>query len=167
MKYRKIPEWSASLFEYDKKTGGITLKLETDGSKSVQMTTDHKGYMIVSGFGRGGAIKAHRLAWFLAYGEQPKMDIDHINGNKSDNRLCNLRLVTPSENMSNQRKAKANAPTRYIGVRVTGRKKPFAAQITKNGKQTYLGSFATAKEAHAAYLSAKTTIHRLGSLATV
>jgi hypothetical protein len=100
---------------------------------------------------------AHRLVWMYVYGRWPVNHIDHINGVCSDNRLCNLRDVTRSENNSNQKSAHAGSKTGFLGVFVNGRK--FGAKIQVNKKTIPLGNFATPQEAHAAYLAAKRTLH--------
>lgn len=55
-------------------------------------------YIRIDGFG----FRAHRLAWFYVYKEWPKLEIDHINQIKTDNRICNLRDVTSKENQNNK-----------------------------------------------------------------
>lgn len=66
----------------------------TNGVKSGDIAgrKNHDGYIHVSVFGK--TYSGHRLAWFLHYGEFPELDIDHINRDRSDNRICNLRLAT-------------------------------------------------------------------------
>lgn len=102
--------------------------------------------------------RAHRLAWLYVYGEWPKHDIDHINGNRSDNRIANLRDVTRTVNLQNLRLAhkdkQSNAP---LGVYTD--KKKWAAAIRVNGERVRLGNFNTPEEAHAAYLEAKRKHH--------
>lgn len=74
-----------------------------------------------NGFGYRKAIiwmkpyQAHRVAWAMIYGEWPTMEIDHINGNRSDNRIENLRQVTPAENQRNQ-KTPAHNTSGHVGV---------------------------------------------------
>lgn len=60
-------------------------------------------------------MKCHRVGWALHYGEQPPDHIDHINGNKADNRINNLRATSPSQNIINQRRIKV-ASSGVVGV---------------------------------------------------
>lgn len=87
---------------------------------------------------------AHRLAWFLYYGEFPEGIIDHINGDKSDNRIINLRIASPSDNQCN-RGSQINNSLGIKGVYRSGNK--FRATITKDRTTTYLGTFTTIEEA--------------------
>lgn len=106
-------------------------------------------YRIVS-FGRTNYL-AHRLAWWWIHGKMPPDMIDHINGNGLDNRICNLRLATQSQNMANwTRRAKRNC---YRGVSHKGYNfpKPWQARIGHQGVRLYLGTFANKKDAARAY----------------
>jgi hypothetical protein len=95
----------------------------------------------------------HRLAWLYAHGHLPKEQIDHINGDRSDNRICNLRIATQKQNSANM-KIRSNNKVGFKGVSRINRSKPFFASIHVDGKTKYLGIFATAEEAHEAYLLA-------------
>lgn len=90
---------------------------------------------------------AHRLAWFYSTGSWPTETIDHINGNRADNRLANLRPATRLEQQGNRKSQKGG--TGYRGVH-TNRQR-FVAHICHAGKTTYIGSFSSAEEAAAAY----------------
>lgn len=83
-------------------------------------------------------------------GDIPGMVIDHINGNKLDNRRCNLRHATRGQNNANAGLRKNNT-TGFKGVSIRRDTGKFMAQITVNGVNRKLGTFATAEEAHAAY----------------
>ena len=98
---------------------------------------------------RGKQYLTHRIAWFLHYGEWPADDIDHIDGNPANNKLSNLRDVTHSVNLQNRKSATSKNKTGFLGV--VKRKNKYAAHVTKNGKQVYLGLFETAELAHKAY----------------
>lgn len=89
----------------------------------------------------------HRVIWKLHYGTEPAL-IDHINGNKADNRIENLRSVTDKQNQQNKR-CKG-----YVDKSSEGRKKPYAAQIKVDGKQITLGHFACPLMAHLEYQKA-------------
>ena len=100
---------------------------------------------------------AHRMAWAFYYGEEPDGLVDHINGDRLDNRIENLRLATHSQNGANAKRHSRNT-SGYKGVsRVvkrgewTGR---WQASITVRNKQMNLGAYATREDAHAAYLRA-------------
>jgi hypothetical protein len=106
-------------------------------------------------------FKAHRLAWLYVYGEWPKLDIDHINGVRLDNRISNLRDVPRVINVQNIRNARKDNSTGYLGVSPNG--SGFRAEIGVNRKKVCLGTFKTPQEAHAAYLQAK-QIHHPGAV---
>jgi hypothetical protein len=92
---------------------------------------------------------AHRLAWLYVYGSFPKM-IDHINGNRQDNRIENLRECTDSQNQGNSKRSKNNT-TGYKGVSLHKGTGKYTAEITYNNKKIYLGLFLTPEEAHDTY----------------
>lgn len=94
--------------------------------------------------------KAHRLAWLYVYGEMPKKHIDHINHDRTDNRIANLREVSHQENCKNQSKPKNNT-SGVVGVVYRksrrGRKEHYEARITINGKRCHLGCFDNIEDA--------------------
>ena len=98
---------------------------------------------------------AHRLAWFFYYGVWPEKQIDHINENKKDNRICNLRDVSQSINLANQKNPQRNNTSGYRGVSYKKRDAKFQAQIFVNKKYISIGYFDSAEEAHKAYLKFK------------
>lgn len=106
----------------------------------------------------GTLYKAHRLAWLYVYGQWPKNSIDHINGNKLDNRIANLRDVPHAENMQNRRAPHANNTTGALGVSRSRNK--YLAQLRIEGRVTYLGTFPSLSEAKTSYLAAKRLAHR-------
>ncbi len=98
-------------------------------------------------FNKYGSIYAHRIIWFLYYGFFPEKIIDHINRNKSDNRIENLRLVTENENCINSEKFKH-------GCKYNEKEKKYETGITIKNKHYRLGSYLTLEEAKNAYLLA-------------
>jgi len=96
------------------------------------------------------------------YGKYPSKDLDHINGNKSDNCIDNLREVTHRVNIQNEKKARVNSKTGLLGVSPQGDK--YQAQIITNGKVKYLGIYETPEEGHQVYLSAKRELHEGNTL---
>ena len=102
------------------------------------------------------SFRAHRIAWAISYGVWPQNHIDHINGDKSDNRLCNLRDASRSENMSNSQKRVDNT-SGFKGVsRAAGK---WVARIYARGKKHHIGYFDTAEDAAAAYAKASAELH--------
>ena len=84
----------------------------------------------------------HRLAWLYSFKEWPENQIDHINGNRSDNRICNLRAVNMSENGKNQRMHSTNTSGR-VGVSWSKMAGKWQAAINANKKAKHLGFFAS------------------------
>lgn len=143
-------------FYYDPETGVFTRKNFEKGCKLRRKvgTCNSEGYLsfhINIGKKRHD-YKAHRLAWLYVYGCWPKHEIDHINHNKLDNRIANLRDVTRSANLHNCRSFKTKVYG-CLGVSFTGKK--WVAKVSIDNKQIYLGTFTTKEAAHAAYLAAK------------
>mgnify|MGYP003436841256 FL=1 len=108
--------------------------------------------------GKPKIFKAHRLAWLLTYKYFPEAHLDHINGDKLDNRICNLREVTVKQNMQNLRKANRNNKLGVLGVSYDKYRK-YVAAIGINGKVKVVGRFDTLEEASNAYILAKREIH--------
>lgn len=104
--------------------------------------------------------RAHRLAWFITHGKWPDGDIDHINGKRSDNRIANLRDVSRSVNLQNQRKPRAGSKSGFLGVGWNKSRGKWMAYINIDGKVKYLGYFDDPAIAHEAYLTAKRSAHK-------
>lgn len=119
------------------------------------------GYRLIGLHGR--RYFAHRLAWLMAYGRWPKHQIDHINGDRADNRLANLREATHSENQQNRHTTRGNK-TGFRGVFVHGPTGKFVAQCRHMKRRHHIGSFDTAAEAHAAYVAYIRAINPLTTL---
>lgn len=106
---------------------------------------------------------AHRLAWLLTNGEWPEF-IDHKNGQRDDNRLENLRKASKVINSQNQRRARADNQSGFLGVSKV--KAGYIAAIVPN-KETgvvHLGLYKTPEEAHQRYLAEKRKVHEGGTL---
>lgn len=102
---------------------------------------------------------AHRLAFALHYGRWPNGQIDHIDHDRANNKITNLREVTEMQNHQNAAKRSDNT-SGYKGVSRVNRKiKTWQASIKSGGKQKFLGTFLTAEEAACAYDSAARELH--------
>jgi hypothetical protein len=98
----------------------------------------------------------------MTHGDWPSGQIDHINGDRTDNRLCNLRAVSNAQNAQNKRGARSDNKAGVIGVRAVGNS--WQARITTGGKTSYLGCYSSPEQASAAYLGAKRAMHEMGTL---
>lgn len=101
----------------------------------------------------------HRIAWYMATGVDPiDFELDHINGDKTDNRICNLRRATRADNNRNQTKRKNNT-SGYKGVSWSKTYSKWVAYIGVDWKRQHLGYFDTPKGAHVAYKDAANKLH--------
>lgn len=117
---------------------------------------DNDGYRVIRVGGKN--FKAHRLAWLYVYGGWPKGPLDHINGDRADNRICNLRLASPNENMWNSPK-QVNNTSGFKGVTFYPVTRRWQARICVNGKRINLGMYPTAAQAGSAYRDAAKKYH--------
>lgn len=145
------------LLRYDPETGEFwwTDKAPKKVAGKLANAKDRLGYVCLKINGK--MYKAHRLAWAFVHGEFTDQNIDHINGNPSDNRISNLRLVSHSVNLQNQRKARSDSSTGLLGVSPNGA--GWRAGIRVNGKKVNLGTHKTPQLAHLAYVEAKRKYH--------
>jgi hypothetical protein len=137
----------SKVFSYDKDTGIISWAIKRKkkvGTRCGSMTRN--GYRRVSLYGI--SMAEHRVAWALHYGEWPQGQIDHINRNRTDNRINNLRLATQAENCTN-RLSKNRHGLSGVALLPHGR---WQAQTQINGVPKYLGTFDTKELAHQAYV---------------
>ena len=133
------------LLYYNRYTGHFIWKVSRRGRVKVgdiagnsKINTDGKTYRRI-GINNESHC-SHRLAWLYVYGVFPKDQIDHINGDGTDNRIENLRDVNNSENGKNQRMPKNNK-SGCIGVYWHKLRNKWQAEITDNGKKIYLGIY--------------------------
>ena len=137
------------LLEYNPDSGHFTWKVNRGPVRvgALAGVNNRLGYKVIRVNQR--LMYAHRLAWIWMTGDAPQ-EIDHINGNKSDNSWANLRAVTHAANMLNTFRAWGhNKSTGILGVSRTGDR--FMARL----KRKHLGQFDTAEQAKAAYEKAK------------
>ena len=120
-----------------------------------------RGYILVRIGNR--LYRAHRIIWEMHHGPIPSgMVIDHVNKDRADNRLSNLRLATPLQNGANSKARKHNT-TGLKGVMAAcsshNRVKKWRARIRHEGVTRYLGYFHTKEEAHCVYMAELEKLH--------
>lgn len=148
-----------SRIHYDAKTGIFTWLRPASHRvliNSIAGSYNDSGYIIISL--DGVKIRAHRLAWRITYGYWPIEQIDHINGIRDDNRICNLREATNGQNRQNIAKRKDNK-SGFIGVYYAKWANAWRAEIRIAGVRQRLGYFETPELAHKAYAKAKAELH--------
>lgn len=150
-----------SFLHYDPETGVFTHLTKTIRREAGDEAgnINKLGYRVI--YIHAKPYYAHRLAFLYMTGRYPHEVADHINGIRHDNRWCNLREATRSENIINQPLRKDNT-SGYRGVYPSGKR--FRALITVNKQRIRLGSYATAEEAGRVAQAARQ--HYFGAFAT-
>ena len=143
----------AEFLRYDSKSGKIFwIK---DPALNKHFTGMEAGCVDFYGYRRlkfqGRMYVAHRVCWYLHYGEWPINDIDHRDGNRTNNKIENLRDVSRRQNQSNRASHRAG---KLVGATFHRHLKKWQATIRLNGEQKYLGLHATEIQAHNAYRDA-------------
>jgi len=132
-----------SLFTIDYNTGTVIVKKRLKYSKrkvgDIANSKHSSGYEVINI--QGTKIMAHRLIYFMYYGElpaYPEYEVDHINHNRSDNRISNLRLVTKESNQKNA-SLRSDNKSSEVGITWNTRDSLYTIQCTSNGRTLYLG----------------------------
>jgi hypothetical protein len=144
---------------------GVFTRLVTRGTTRAGDVAGHVnsfGYRCIQLDGR--EYRAHRLVWLYVNGTWPNGQLDHINGIKDDNRICNLREATTAQNQQNLRRPRSDNTSGYLGVTWDKRRGKWRAQIGTNGAIRHRGYFTTPEDAHQAYVQAKRELHPFGQL---
>lgn len=139
------------LFDCNPVTGEFVRRFPRNGSPAGKVVGRAAvgRYVVISADGK--FYKAHRLVWLYVHGQMPDCDIDHIDGDKANNRISNLRLATKSQNKANEKLRRDNS-SGFKGAKPhMGR---WQARIFVGGKRMSLGYYSTAAQAHEAYLNA-------------
>ncbi len=148
-------EYLRSILHYDQETGIFTRKVRTAHrvkAGDVAGCPDGRGYLQIRVCSR--KYRAHRLAWLHVYGEWPEDQLDHINRDRADNRISNLREVTNKQNGQNASKRSDNK-SGHPGVYWDKQKSKWRALITHNQKDIHLGYFENLEDAVAARKAAE------------
>jgi hypothetical protein len=148
------------LFDYDEESGELTWKIKP--SHSVKRgdlcgTSNGKGYLVTKF--RGRRIFIHRIAWAWVYGTWPVTGIDHINGDGLDNRICNLREATGSQNVCNQKISVRNT-SGVKGVSWNKQRGMWKASLSLLGKEHHVGYFNSLSHAATAIEDARFNLHK-------
>lgn len=166
------PEMLRELLEYNPATGELYWKMRPIESfeserigkgwntkyagKEALWSVSKHGYR--HGYVMSLPVKTHRVAWAIYHGEWPASSIDHINCDKTDNRITNLRLATDPQNGWNVGLNSKNT-SGYKGVTFYSLTGKWRSRITVSGQVKYLGYYDTPEEAHAAYCEAAKKYH--------
>lgn len=148
-----------SVLHYDQDTGEFRWIAQASNRRGSGLVAgclcNKSGYRLI-GY-KGKVYKASRLAWLYVHGEWPPAIVDHINGDRANDRIANLRLATQAENLRNRGKQKNNT-SGFKGVYQHAQNN-WRARITKDGRQYCLGLYSTPEEAHRAYAIAAERLH--------
>ena len=141
------------LLRYNVASGVLRRRVQTSNARAGDVAgcvKNSHGYRTIRINGR--RYMASRVIWRLMTGSWPPkgMQIDHIDGDKTNDAWSNLRLATPSQNNCNKGK-RSDSTTGYKGVYFNCEKGGFLAQLRVGGKRDVLGPFDTAQEAARAY----------------
>lgn len=155
-----------ALLCYDPATGHFTRRVRTAQRHQVG---DRADFQILGGNAKGyyrvaidsKRYLAHRVAWLYVHGAWPDQFIDHLNGDRADNRLENLRQADAKLNQENLRKPRRKSTASgLLGAHWDEQVGKFKASIVVDRKKHHLGNFEDPAAAHAAYVQAKRAMHR-------
>jgi hypothetical protein len=151
MKGTLTQERLKELLDYNPESGHFYWKVKSNHFIKIGAQAggiNQKGYVIVGI--EGARCYAHRVAWLFTYGKFPTAQVDHIDGDKSNNSITNLRLCTNAENHKNQGIRKTNT-SGFKGVSWDSKNESWFAQTTLINRHIFLGYYESPEEASIAY----------------
>lgn len=163
MRIKELPSLSYLLetFTYNADTGELRWKVAPGNrvkAGSIAGSPDMKGHIQVKI--KGTFFMAHRIVWFMSYGEDPKdHQVDHINRECGDNRLSNLRLATHSENICNGRVGTRNS-SGVKGVSFVPNRKVWIGRVKVNHKMHWTKACKTLEEAESVTIELRERLHK-------
>lgn len=151
-------EYFAQLVDYDPGTGSFTWKRRLGSRRSGKPagTLAPHGYWVLTL--DGIRYYGHRVAWLLHTGTWPVKDIDHIDGDKSNNQLSNLRLASSAQNSQNVSRHK-DSTSPYKNVYWDARVNKWHVKIMKERKWYHFGSYYDIEEANAVAVQKRQELH--------
>lgn len=153
MKSRRLtPQRAHELLTYCRESGVLKWRYRISSKVKPDLIAgwlDEEGYRVVRVDGVN--LRAHRVIWLMVHGIWPVSMLDHVNGDRADNRLSNLREATNSQNQMNKKNNGGEAG--FKGVCVVRKKSGlrYRPQIYVDGKLKTFGLFKTPAEAHEVY----------------
>ena len=144
------------VLHYDPETGAVSWRDQTRGRRAVVgcKRPDGRSRVVIDGV----RYVVSRLCWFYAHGAWPAGQVDHINGDPTDDRLVNLRDVPAALNNQNRRRAHRKSKTRRIGV-IRARTGTCSVAMSYRGRPLTVSGFPSENEASAAYVDLKRRLH--------
>ncbi len=139
--------------------GRIDREFDNGLCRSDVGSVNSDGYKLIGVEGKN--LRVHRLLYleFVAGPLAPWHEVDHIDGDRQNNRISNLRRTDRGTNSQNQRKAHTDSSTGLLGVYWHKKRKHWYSVIRINGRERYLGNFGSPEIAHDAYIAAKRVHH--------
>ena len=149
---------------YDRENGIFTWKIARgrQPSGAIAGSVTSRGYVRII-FNKRQYF-SHRLVWIVETNAQPAQFIDHIDGNRANNRIINLREASNYENQQNRKKCQSNSKSGLLGASPCDGTRPWLAQITINGKKKRIGCFKTKEDAHSAYMDIRRNVYLFNTL---
>jgi len=149
-------------FDYDTDTGAFLRRSSNGRRWSAGDRADKQGSGALKSYRilcvADQKILAHRAAWMWVHGVAPTGLIDHINGDKTDNRIVNLRDADSRINNENRRLASSRSRSGVLGV--FSHQGKYRVRLTVNRKSVHVGVFDDVETARAAYVEAKRRLHQ-------
>jgi hypothetical protein len=143
------------ILSYDRESGDLVRIKSDKRFVNKKAGFEAEGYWKLKVFNK--TMYSHRVIWCMVTGDWPKHEIDHVDGNKLNNRMNNLRDAPHAINTQNFRKCRKDNLLKKLGVSKDG--DSYRTEIQVNGERFYIGSFPTALDAVEAYLTVKRVVH--------